>query len=495
MRAMPKSIDYQDILPMAVPAIARRKKFFPNNGPNFNFMGTNEIRIEISSPNSLLDTRQSYMQIDVTNQGGGGANLGWEQGGVLSMFDSVRVEQGGRVLSETQAYNRLNAGILSSSQESTDAFRNQSITEAQRGNSAQAAALIIQQTIPSAPAFFNTGQYSNIAHNDNNQFPNGATARFTFPILSGLFNQDKLLPLPLVRQDSPITIVLRLTNPNNCGTWNGGPAPFNALNVINVNYVAQLIEVGGDVLQQIRSIQDSMGGQLAISSTDIEHTQGLLPANVGGEQVVRCPINKRSIKSLFFLMQSDDYTNGAAGLGPEDIYNMSYAGSGNMDSYQLKVGSVVYPPTPIECWGNVAAAVPNAADTRRAECAIELAKALGSLGYTNPTGRLNTCTYGVNRQAIAAPRMSDGDNGDGVNNQAPMSGDNMCICPFGLDMDSFQHTALEAGVDSQTMALETNLILNINAVQSGIENKNVHMWMLYDQHYYFNKDGMITFSN
>jgi len=45
------------------------------------------------------------------------------------------------------------------------------------------------------------------------------------------------------------------------------------------------------------------------------------------------------------------------------------------------------------------------------------------------------------------------------------------------------------------MALETTLVLNINAVTSGIEAKNVHMFLLYDQHYLFNMDGSVSFSN
>ena len=62
-----------------------------------------------------------------------------------------------------------------------------------------------------------------------------------------------------------------------------------------------------------------------------------------------------------------------------------------MESFQLKVGSVVYPPTPVQCWGDcLRAATParGLPEGERGECVMELAKALGSLGFTNPTCRL-----------------------------------------------------------------------------------------------------------
>ena len=67
---------------------------------------------------------------------------------------------------------------------------------------------------------------------------------------------------------------------------------------------------------------------------------------------------------------------------------------------------------------------------------------------------------------------------------------------FGIDLESFQHTAIESGLDTETMALQTNLIINTgNVATIGAENKIVHTWICYDKHYYFNSDGSITFSD
>jgi hypothetical protein len=67
------------------------------------------------------------------------------------------------------------------------------------------------------------------------------------------------------------------------------------------------------------------------------------------------------------------------------------------------------------------------------------------------------------------------------------------MVPFGLDLDAFQHTAIEGGVDTKTLAEEVNLLIKVAA--GNAEAKIIDVFALYDQHYYFNSDGMITFSN
>lgn len=484
-RSVPKSINYQDVLPLSVPAISRRRRFFPQNGTSFSYGGSNEIRIEIGSINSLLDTQHSYLEFEVvrSDPAGGAQSFGFDTGGGAIMFDTLRVEQGGRVLSEIQSYNRLNAAVLDPCQVSFNGKLTESLTQGQKGlqNFAGGVAGAIGPLVPNGTG----NEYVNSIHNSDLQIGQDQFMKFTMPIINGLFTQDKLIPLPLVRQDAPITLVLSITNPVNVGVWSAAPVA-NSLTIRKISYVAQLIEVGRDVLDQIKQTQEIMGGQLAISGQDWEHTGGLIPAGTANEFVVRLPTRKRSINSLFFITHSSNYGRGAVGLAVDNVYNMSYSGSANIDTYQLKAGSVVYPPTPIKFFGSFVDP-----ELERGEGIMELAKAFGTLGFVNPTGRLNTMTYGTDIVG-----MGDGDNGDGAaNTLAPGSDEPTCFCPIGLDTTSFQHEAIEAGIDTQTLSLESNLILNIDAAGSGGEDKNVSMWVLFDQHYYFNNNGMVTYSN
>tara|TARA_R100000388_G_scaffold94665_1_gene82651 strand:- start:1187 stop:2695 length:1509 start_codon:yes stop_codon:yes gene_type:complete len=498
-RSIPKSINYQDVLPVAVPAIARRQRFFPQGGASgFNFTGTREIRIEIQSVNALLDPQHSYLEMFVNNTTA--QTVAFDIGGGHVLFDEVRVEQMGRVLAREQFHNRLHAGILSQAQTSYDGQMSESINQQQRAlNNAGGGVANKVLPIPQGGGV-NGDVYALSRHNDQPDLGAGNLARITMAMPTGLFTQDKLIPLPLVSKSNPITLVFLMTQSANVGSWNAAPAA-GGIQIDRMNYVAQLIEVGSDVIGQMRMMQEMGGGQLTISGQDFEHSSDVIPANSTGEIPIRIPARKKSIKSLFFQINSEDFTQGG-GFGRSALMNLSYAGNANMNSYQMKVGSVTYPPTAIQCWGNcgrAAGALRPLPNQERGECAMELAKALGSLGFTNPTGRLSTITYGASTVfavGVGAPALADGDNGDGAGNTLTSSGNgDECVCPFGLDLQSFQHTAIESGVDSETMAMETTLLLNIDAVTSGIEDKNVHCYLLFDQHYYFNADGSITFSN
>ena len=495
-RSIPASINYQDVLPVAVPAVARRRRFFPVNGTTFNPDGTNEIRIQLNSTNALLDPQHSYLEFEVVNNNAA-ATFGFDIGGAHVLFDEVRVEQGGRVLAREQAHNRLHAGILASAQVNTDGMATESVSQGQRFTASAAGGNAGQI----APVGATLGlAYVSQVHNSNLQVPAGGVVRMCMAMPTGLFTQDKLIPLPLVSQSDPITLVLNMCRSEAVGSWSAAPANSDIV-IRRISYCSQLIEVGRDVIDQIKMMREMGGGQLTISSTDIEHSSALLVNTSTGETPIRIPMRKKSIKSLLFQINSTDLTQGAAGMNLSQLMNLSYGGNANMDSYQMKVGSVVYPPTPIQCWGNVGRAagialpLPN---QERGECAMELAKALGSLGFVNPTGRLSGIAYGVSTAAAIAlgnPALADGDNGDGVNTVATIGNEEQSVCPFGLDLQSFQHTAIESGVDTETMALETTLLLNINAVTAGLENRNVHTYLLYDQHYYFNADGSVTISN
>jgi len=490
MTAVPASISYEDVLPVAVPAVARRRRYYPQNGTTFNALGTQEIRIELSSQNALLDAAHSYLEFFVFNNNTG-QTFAPDLGGGHVFFDEISVEQAGRVIAREQAHNRLHAGILSSAQVNDNGQYAESVTQVQRGGNDGGGGAGSQMQ-PCAPAL-DGDAYVNRRHNNVAMIANNTGVRVTMAMPTGLFTQNKLLPLPLVSQNSPLTLVFRLAEPQLVGVWSGAVGAAG-LEIRRMNYVAQMVEVGGDVLQQFRTMQAMSGGQLTISTTDIEHSQGALAALQTGEQIIRIPIRKRSVKSMLFQINSEDVTNLAAPGNIRDIYNLSFGGNASMDTYQLKVGSVVYPPTPVDCWGRSDTAA-NA--LRRGECAMELAKALGTLGFTNPTGRLSGITYGVNNNTaagVAAGPLSDGDNGDGAAYVCTQSSQRVSVCPFGLDLDSFQRTAIEAGVDSETLALESNLILNISGGGTGAEDKNVHTYLIFDRHYYFNADGSITTS-
>jgi len=489
-RVLPSSIDYSKVLPLSVPALSKRRKYFPSNGSTFSASGNNEIRIELPNTNALLDPAHSYLEFEILNQSGA-QTLGLDIAGAASLFSQVRLEQGGKIICDSQSYNRLHNSVLTMAQTTRGGRSADSITGSSRVNNGALAQSVAPQAV-ALPADAYTSQQHNVAAN----LGAGAAVRMTHQPTLGLFTQDKLIPLPLIDPANPLTLVFTIATDADMGCWTANPG-VGVVSFLRAAYVASLVEVGRDVIDQFRGVQEMMGGQLVISGQDWEHATGVVPAATAGQIAIRMPARKRSIKSLFWTASDSNYAGGT-GITSAECFNLSYAGNANVDSWQIKVGSVVYPPTPIQCWGNVAAAVgagvvdPSGA---RGECLMELAKAFGTLGFTTPSGYLSTITYGTN-----VVGLSNGDNTDGGGNDlCPQGGATINVCPFGIDLESFQRTAIESGVDTQTLSQETNLILNVNGVGASplptAHNKDINMWVLYDQHYYFNADGSLTFSN
>tara|TARA_Y100000592_G_scaffold67222_1_gene104526 strand:- start:1089 stop:2531 length:1443 start_codon:yes stop_codon:yes gene_type:complete len=480
---MPSTIDYSSMLPLSIPAMAHRRKFFPSNGSTFSRQGNRQIRIEIGHPSALLDPTHSYLECRVSNTGGN--TFGFDVGGTNCLFENVRVEQAGRLISYTQQNNRLHSSILAPVQMSSEGLATGGLTEFNRSFN---GALLLS-TLPRAAGQVGT-EYDTATHNSDTIIGAG-TIRMTMGITSGLFSQDKLIPLPLVDPNAPITLVLDLALPDDVGAWNAAPGAAD-LEIAEVAYIGHCIEVGPDVIAQFKQMQMDMGGQLAISGQDYEYFSAALPNGSSGQVQLDCPARKRSLKSMFWCAQSNDFANTAGPIVQSAAYNLSFCGNANIESYQLAVGPLLYPPgQPVQCWGqsNGAGAVGN--EFRRGECALELAKAVGTLGMANPTGNLTCTSYGADDVGLAS-----GENGVGGATHVPTAGTKYGFSPFGVSLDGFSRDVAESGVDTQTLAQQTRLQLNwAGNNNSGAEDMIVHMWLLFDQHYYFNMDGSVTYSN
>lgn len=495
-RKLPSTIDYSDVLPMSVPAVSRRRKFFPVNGGEFAAQALNEIRIPIDSQTALCDVDHSYVQFTITNSNAA-ANLSLDSGGAAMFFSRVRVEQAGKVLSDTQEYNRLVASVLNPCVETRGGRIAGSIRD-----STQAGQVNVGNLTPFNVATRQGDRFTLSHHGAGTKIAFGEQYTFAMPLITGLFTQDKLLPLPLVDKQNPITIVLTMEEEANLGLWTGAAPAINSILISQISYNAQLVEVGGDVINQFAMMRDMMGGQLALSGQDWEHSSAFLEGGAGGgagERVVNIPLRKRSIKSLFWVANSNDLANTAGPLaGLYLLYNKSFSGGINLDSYQLKVGSVTYPPTAIQAPGQNTGAAGATSQLSRGECLKELSKAIGTLSFATPTGALlNTMTYFADAASAVAATTANGDNGVGGVTLAATGNEPTYMAPMGLDLESFQHTAIESGVNSETMALQTSLVLNINTTAGniGAEDKTIHSWICYDKHYYFNSDGSVSMSD
>ena len=92
-RVLPKTIDYGDVLPLAVESRSRRRTFFPVNGQEFSSAGANIIRIDLSA-DALLDTQHSYLRFNVKAS----QTAGMDFSGGHGFIRRLRIQQSGQLL-------------------------------------------------------------------------------------------------------------------------------------------------------------------------------------------------------------------------------------------------------------------------------------------------------------------------------------------------------------------------------------------------------------
>ena len=472
-RVLPKTIDYTDVLPLAVESKSRRRTFFPNNGQTFTDNTNNIVRIDISA-DALLDTQHSYLRFTNTFAAN---TVGIDFAGGHSFIRRLRIEQSGTILEDIQNYNKLMGGIVLPCQCGDDYLKERQITEGVNQNS-QAGTVVnfrspqaAQVTAAGAGAADVLGLRTGAAltHNNNNilsQIAAGGAFDFCIPLTSGIFNNEKLIPLMLM--SAPLTIEIELA-PHAQAVTAGGAGTYSWS---NVRYIANLVEVGQDVAQQLRMVQEMSGGVLTLAGQTYKHFSGTTSG--GAESVINIPARVKSMKSIFF------YSKGAA---PDAVANYDLGNGGTMalQEFQLKIGSVVYPPTPVQCSHRGGAAI-GATGSQRAEQLMELAKAWGNVGSTKGLGMLQSLNYGTTIETEAV--------GAAVNGFLS-GGGQYAFCPYGLDLEAFQRVAIESGVNTADRSLPISLILSHTGAQAA---QTLDAFILADALFYINADGSMSVS-
>ena len=474
-RVLPSNVDYTKILPLAVESRAHRRAFFPTNGQRFESDGNNIIRIDVSA-SAFLDPKHSYLRFRFTNDTN--TTMGFDFGGGHGVIRRLRIEQAGNVLSDVNNYNKLLSSIILPSQGGMDSVGHRSITEGIRyangnaggNNMAPAPANECSGTIAIAPACSGSQPLTAVGGNAN-------AYTFCIPLVNGLLGstQDKMVPLQLLGS-SPITIEIELAPLLDIGIFGALPGGNNRYVIDDVRYLAQLVEVGPEVDQQIRMVQDVSGGRLVLNGVDYTHFAGTIPANALGTQVINVPARRKSMKSLFFVGASQSYAGGAA---HQLVQNLSFGGSFNARSFQMKIGSVMHPSTPIEC--NFSTAAQTAVN--RAEAFSELAKCWGTLSSVNGVGVLCSANYATTSCDVGGMAVDQG---------AGVSQDSSRFAPFGIDLEAFQRTAIESGVNTADRSLPISLIIDVAAVQA--QATNIDAYVAYDSLYFIDEMGSIRVS-
>tara|TARA_R110000823_G_scaffold241152_4_gene365906 strand:+ start:732 stop:2165 length:1434 start_codon:yes stop_codon:yes gene_type:complete len=474
-RVLPKTIDYTDVLPLAVESKSRRRTFFPTNGQTFQDDTNNIVRIDISA-DALLDTQHSYLRFTGTFNA---ATAGIDFAGGHSFIRRLRVEQSGTILEDIQNYNKLMGGIVLPCQCGADYLAERSITEGVKGrgscesgtvaNFAGAAAVNLTGVGADADDALGVRSMNSIATNNNNilsQVAAAGTYDFCIPLTSGIFNNEKLIPLMLM--SAPLTIEIELA-PHVQAVAASGAGTYTWS---NVRYIANLVEVGQDVAQQLRMVQEMSGGVLTLAGQTYRHFSGQITG--GAESVINIPARVKSMKSIFFFSKG-------SGNNANASYDLGSGGTMALQEYQLKIGSVVYPPTPVQCSHRGGAAI-GATGGQRSEQLMELAKAWGNVGSTKGLGMLTSLNYGATIETESGGAAAGG---------LLDAGSPYVFCPYGLDLEAFQRVAIESGVNTADRSLPISLILSHTSGQAA---QTLDAYVLADALFYINSDGSMSVS-
>ena len=68
------------------------------------------------------------------------------------------------------------------------------------------------------------------------------------------------------------------------------------------------------------------------------------------------------------------------------------------------------------------------------------------------------------------------------------------FAPFGIDLEAFQRTAIESGVNTADRSLPISLVVDIGALGVGMEAIQVDAFVAFDSLYYIDSVGNISVS-
>jgi hypothetical protein len=363
-----------------------------------------------------------------------------------------------------------------------DSVSHRSITEGQRFANARAVGTMTAPTLGAdiSGAVVNTP--CNSSEVVNNVAGNGQYT-FSIPLMNGLIGttQDKMVPLQMLGS-SPLTIEIELADGLDIGAY-GGAVAAPTYQIEDIRYIAQLVEVGPEVDAQLRMVQEVSGGKLVLNGVDYTHFSGTTSAGATGNQAINVPARRKSLKSLFFVGASQQFAAGAGAGNRSQSFNMSFGGNLTLVDYQIKIGSVVYPPTPVDCQFN---GVAGTSAFSRSEALSELSKCFGSVSSAHGTGSLSTLNYAVSRGNVAELVQDPG---------AGVAVPSLEFSPFAMDLESFQRTALESGVNTSDRSLPITLVLNIGGGNAAAnEQFNIDAYVAYDSLYFIDSIGNIRVS-
>ncbi len=515
-RVAPPQVNYDNVLPLAIESRSNRREFLPVNGQAFsNSTGATICRIDVNA-DSMLDATHSYLECDVRNDAADDSQFLSLNNFTPSWIQRLRIESGGVVIEDINEYSRLYA-MLSLTQCPKDYLKNNYANLGmynEHGSALLNTAAAGTEQLPSSTgisAFIGDpatgGQNVSLNADDLTYTPNaqtklsgiqtdqaggvpetlvaptdaalgvggvhaktrifrGQSKRMCIPLVSGWLNMDKYIPL--IMMNAGFTIELTLCDANRIGLTQAetnaapNPAPISSLwSVLNVKYVAHLIDLDRSFYDRLRMVMDASGGVLQLAGQTYRHYSGIL-GNAANQYTISLPARVKSVKSIFGTFLN------SAQVGATTCYDSSVFQKAHIESFRFEIGSVRYPQTDIDCNGY----------NKQAQREAELDKAFGKIGdYQHQ--KAYSLKHTANNESIRHGRSPEGST--------------LSAFFIGYDFEAFNRVMLEQGIDTSSRSLPINVIINKGA-SGGVVEHRADFYVLCDAIFFINLDGTASVS-
>lgn len=520
-RVAPPSLNYDNILPLAIESRSNRRSFVPTNGATFsNTTGATVVRIDVNA-DSMLDCAHSYLMCEIqADQRGNADEHMFLNPWCPSWIQRLRIESGGVVVEDINEYSRLYALMVLNQCPKDYIFNNLTAqglycnppTSVLTGGAGQTLAVddptshalygqidsgatgagtlaigfdgagfqlhypMVSQlhltsgrangaVIAGAAAGGNSlGNQPTAGGVINNSFNAGiiagSTKKQAFPLMSGFLNMDKYLPL--IMMNAGFTLEIHLCDELRIGMTQRSAGAANAGALVDPLWSVKNIEYVAHLIDLDRSFYDRLR-MVMESSGGVLQLAGQTYRHFAAQTPANVGPHTVSIPARVKSVKSIFATFiDNAHRNVNTSYDTSVFQRMNVSSFRFEIGSVRYPQKDV---------------VTGSESIVELQKAFGKLGdyqhqhaydlneYIGNNGSERSCNT-INEQKVSA----------------------FCI---GYDFEAFQRVALEAGINTADRSLPINLIYSKDA--AGVVT-HVDVFVLCDAIYYINLDGTVSVS-
>jgi hypothetical protein len=337
----PTQMVYSDLLSVSYPAKKTQTAFTASNGDSFDTTGKNTIEIPISiGTGNWIDLSNSYFKITITNTTANAIGFKTPHD-LIDRFQILGTNS--EMLEDVQNYNSL-ARLLCIHQLGEDGWTyNTNLGEFQTSSlfsiAGIAAGTISKATVDAAlnsitGAEATEGYGTHHGQLDSGKIAAGASLTICFPLISGIINSGKYLPLGMLKNRS-LTFRIQLAAGMKAYASAANTAPTATYN--DVSFIADVISMSEVYNNKFMDMMRSVG-DISIHYTTYKNYQDSKSA-IGSVYNGLIPDSSRSLKSIFTLFNPQTLAN--------QVDNLRLINP-QLTEYQYTIQSETYPQKDVQ---------------------------------------------------------------------------------------------------------------------------------------------------